>query len=175
MFKQIRARVAAILGVAALVFSISPLFAEESASALKIGVVDTNVLLERYVLYRDVYSQLNEEFLSKDKYLLRKRDELEQLRRELLNSSEEESDLRQLERTIVNLERDFVRLSNDVRQEFNLRKNEELYKIQKDINDGILKYATVHDYDMILESGLIYAKEKHYLTDAIFEMLTEEE
>ncbi len=174
MLFKLRAWAAAILGVAALLFSINPLFAKEQ-EALKIGVVDTNILLERYVLHRDVYSQLNEEFLSKDKYLLRKRDEIEQLRRELLNSNEDESNLRQLERDIVNLEREFVRLSNDVRQEFNLRKNEELYKIQKDINDGILKYATTHDYDMILESGLIYAKEKHYLTDAIFEMLTEEE
>ncbi len=161
---------AAVCMMAALLL-FSPLtFAKE----LKVGVVDINVLLEKYIEEKDIYSLLNEEFFARDQYLLNKRDQIESLRRELMNSSAEQANTRELERTIVNLEREFVRLSNDTRQEFNLRKNEELYKLQREINQAILQYAKDNDYDLILESGLLFAKESLYLTEPIFQTLVKE-
>lgn len=146
------------------------------AQDLKIGVVDINLLLEKYIEKKDIYSLLNEEFFARDQYLLKKRDQIEGLRRELISlSNEEASSVREIERNIVNLEREFVRISNDTRQEFNLRKNEELYKLQREINTAILQYAQDHDYDLILESGLLFAKEALYLTDPIFQTLVKEQ
>lgn len=162
---------AVILTAALLVFTPNA-FAKD----LRIGVVDINLLLEKYIEEKDIYSLLNEEFFARDQYLLKKRDQIESLRRELMNSGgEEASAIRDIERNIVNLEREFVRISNDTRQEFNLRKNEELYKLQREINNAILQYAQDHDYDLILESGLLFAKETLYLTEPIFQTLVQDE
>lgn len=146
------------------------------AKDLNIGVVDINLLLEKYIEEKDIYSMLNEEFFARDQYLLKKRDQIESLRRDLMNSSSEDgASIREIERNIVNLEREFVRISNDTRQEFNLRKNEELYKLQREINNAILEYAQNNDYDLILESGLLFAKEALYLTEPIFQTLVKED
>ncbi len=162
---------AVILTAALLVFTPST-FAKD----LKIGVVDINVLLEKYIEEKDIYSLLNEEFFARDQYLLKKRDQIENLRRDLMNSSSDDgASIREIERNIVNLEREFVRMSNDTRQEFNLRKNEELYKLQREINNAILQYAQNNDYDLILESGLLFAKEALYLTEPIFQTLVKED
>lgn len=144
------------------------------ADNLKVGVVDINLLLEKYIEEKDIYSLLNEEFFARDQYLLKKRDQIEGMRRELMNSSGDASTIRNLERDIVNHEREFVRISNDTRQEFNLRKNEELYKLQRELNNAILEYAQKNDYDLILESGLLFAKEALYLTEPIFQSLVDD-
>ena len=146
-----------------------------SAQDLRIGVVDINLLLEKYIEEKDIYSLLNEEFFARDQYLLKKRDQIEGLRRELISlGSDDAPAVRDIERNIVNLEREFVRISNDTRQEFNIRKNEELYKLQRAINTAILQYAQDNDYDLILESGLLFAKETLYLTEPIFRTLVKE-
>lgn len=170
MFKYILQKGAAVFLTAAFIFSSSL----ATADTLKVGVVDINLLLEKYIEEKDIYSLLNEEFFARDQYLLKKRDQIEGLRRELVSGTSDSSSMRELERDIVNLEREFVRVSNDTRQEFNLRKNEELYKLQREINTAILQYAQDYDYDLILESGLLFAKEALYLTEPIFESLVGE-
>ncbi len=172
MFNHFFKKGAAVILTAALLVFTPNAFAKD----LRIGVVDINLLLEKYIEEKDIYSLLNEEFFARDQYLLKKRDQIESLRRELMNSGgEEASAIRDIERNIVNLEREFVRISNDTRQEFNLRKNEELYKLQREINNAILQYAQDHDYDLILESGLLFAKETLYLTEPIFQTLVQDE
>lgn len=171
MFNHFFKKGAAVILTAALLVFTPSAFAKD----LRIGVVDINLLLEKYIEEKDIYSLLNEEFFARDQYLLKKRDQIENLRRELMNSSSEEASvIRDIERNIVNLEREFVRISNDTRQEFNLRKNEELYKLQREINNAILQYAQDNDYDLILESGLLFAKETLYLTEPIFQTLVQE-
>lgn len=171
MFKYIIQKGAAVILTAAFIFLSPNAFADN----LKIGVVDINLLLEKYIEEKDIYSLLNEEFFARDQYLLKKRDQIENMRRELMNNTGNASSVRELERDIVNQEREFVRISNDTRQEFNLRKNEELYKLQREINNAILQYAQKNDYDLILESGLLFAKEALYLTEPIFQTLVVEE
>ncbi len=170
MINHIFRKGAAVLLTAALLVFSSSAFSQD----LKIGVVDINVLLEKYIEEKDIYTLLNEEFFARDQYLLKKRDQIESLRRELINTTSEPAVIRELERNIVNLEREFVRISNDTRQEFNLRKNEELYKLQREINNAILQYAKDHDYDLILESGLLFAKETLYLTEPIFQTIVKD-
>ena len=172
MFNHLFKKGAAVILTAALLVFTSSAFAKD----LKIGVVDINLLLEKYIEEKDIYSLLNEEFFARDQYLLKKRDQIESLRRELMGSSgDAPAEIREIERNIVNLEREFVRISNDTRQEFNLRKNEELYKLQREINTAILRYAKDYDYDLILESGLLFAKEALYLTDPIFQTLVQDD
>lgn len=141
---------------------------------LKIGIVDSHQLLERYSGYIDVIAMLDKEFLDKDKVLIERRNNIDQVRTQLLQAGDDIDQLRTLEREILNLEREFARLSDEFRQEYNLRKNEELYKMQRRINDAILTYADQNGYDLILESGLVYSKEELNLTDRIFNLLTEE-
>jgi outer membrane protein len=78
---------------------------------------------------------------------------------------------KEYERRLLNLDREYARLAAEFRQDYNLRRNEELYKMQKEITDTILEYAEQNQYDLILESGMIYASDKLQLTDSILDVL----
>lgn len=144
---------------------------------LKIGIVDSHELLDRYSTYVDVIALLDEEFMPKDKLLMEKRNTIDLLRQQLFMMDEGQAadKMRAIEREMLNLEREFARLSDEFRQEYNLRKNEELYNMQRRINSAILTFADQNGYDLILESGIVYSKEELNLTDRIYQALTEEE
>lgn len=145
--------------------------AEES---LKIGVVDSKELLYAYSEQIDINALLYEEFKEKDQALIDKREEIFKKRNEIealiIQGAEEASGrIRDLDREFRGLERDFARLDDEFEQEYTLRKNEELYKIQQQIVNAILDYAETHHYDLIIESGMavVYSKEHLNLNQKI--------
>lgn len=146
----------------------------EQAGIVKVGVVDTHLLLERYAQIKNVNDILDKELFPLYESLRKKESELLRLREEL-RFDREENEQRNLERSITNLQRELERMSEDFRQEANLRKNEELYKIQKTINNAILDYANRNNYDLIIEYGLIYSKEELNITGQILEELINKE
>lgn len=145
-------------------------FSQDVNGSVKIGVVDTHELLERYANFVNINETLDKELSPLFEPIRKKERELIELQeslREGVNEEEEHS----LERSISSLQRELERMSDDFRQEANLRRNEELYKIQKTINEAILRFANKNDYDLIMEYGLLYSKEELNITEKILEEL----
>jgi outer membrane protein len=64
-----------------------------------------------------------------------------------------------------------VRDQEDARRDLNVRRNEELSKLQKQIFDVIQTVAKEDDYDLILTDGVVWASEKIDITDDILKRL----
>lgn len=146
-------------------------FAVAQTSSVRFGVVDMARLVEEYSSIKGVQSILQEEFAAKDETLRALGLELKQAQDLTIDIDLTDGTRKENERKLLNLDREYARLAAEFRQDYNLRRNEELYKMQKEITDTILEYAEQNHYDLILESGMIYASDKLQLTDSILNVL----
>jgi len=82
-----------------------------------------------------------------------------------------ESERQKLERDILNRKRDAKRIQDEFREDFNLRRNEELGKLQKSIFEAIQVLAKEDNYDLLLTDGVVFAKESIDVTGKIEQKL----
>lgn len=146
-------------------------FAVAQTPSVKFGVVDMARLVEEYSGIKGVQNILQEEFAAKDEALRALALEVKQAQDLTMEIDLTDATRKEHERKLLNLDREYARLAAEFRQDYNLRRNEELYKMQKEITDTILEYAEQNQYDLILESGMIYASDKLQLTDLILDVL----
>lgn len=167
MFKSIKAILLIVISSMVLNFAIA------QSQPIKLGVVDMAKLVEEYSVIKGVHNILQDEFADKDEILRTLGIELRKVQNQTLELELTDENRKTYERELLNLEREYARLAAEFRQDYNLRRNEELYKMQKEISDTILEYAKNNAYDLILESGMIYASEQLQLTDPILDALKE--
>ena len=146
-------------------------FASAQEYAIRIGVVDMPRLVEEYSKIKEVQATLQLEFADKDETLRALNVELKDVQDLVSNIDLLDANRKEYERKLLNLDREYARLAAEFRQDYNLRRNEELYKMHKEITDTILEYAENNAYDLILESGMIYASDKLQLTDIVLDVL----
>ncbi len=144
-----------------------------SAQSLTVVVVDSQQLLEKSPEAERANTRLKEEFAPRNQVLLDMQRQLRQLEAKLADRSSALGEVarRDLEREIRNLDRDSQRLGEEFRQDFNLRKNEELIKLQRQISETIKSVAQEKGYDLVLESGALYAAPRVDITHMILERL----
>ncbi|GBU09791.1 membrane protein [Gammaproteobacteria bacterium] len=152
-----------------LVFMLS-VFNLSFSQNLKIGVISANFLLENAPQTQRFREVLTSEFAPREVEINQAVVKLRSLQSEL-NIATDGSDKNILLNEINRLNRDINRLDEDYRQDYNLRKNEELLKVQKEVSDAVLKFAQEENFDLILESDVIYAADKLIVTKAILERL----
>jgi outer membrane protein len=76
----------------------------------------------------------------------------------------QESDLRQMRREIRRLEDEF-------REDVNLRRSQELGKLQRLVVEVIQKLAKAEKFDLIISDGVIYAGDTVDITDKVIARL----
>ena len=82
-----------------------------------------------------------------------------------------ESDRRNKERDVQNLKIEFQRKQRELREDINLRKNEELSSLQDRINKAVQSVAETEGYDLVVYSGVAYARKKIDVTDNVLKLL----
>jgi len=82
-----------------------------------------------------------------------------------------DSQRRSLESEIRNQARELKRTSDEFREDFNLRRNEELGKFQIQVLEVINGVAKEEGFDLIVE-GALYASPQVDLTDKVLKRLT---
>ncbi|WP_246782132.1 OmpH family outer membrane protein [Wohlfahrtiimonas chitiniclastica] len=158
---------------AILLISCNLAFNAATAQALKVGVVDMPRLVEEYSQIKGVQKSLQDEFAQKDEMLRNLSLEMKNSQDSIVTSALDDSERKENERSLLNLEREYARLASEFRQDYNLRRNEELYKMHKEITDTILEYAEDNQYDLIMESGMIFSADRLQVTDSILNKLRE--
>ena len=98
---------------------------------------------------------------------------IKQLEQELEKSALvlKEADRRAKEHEVVVLKRDVRRLSQEFREDYNLRRNEELASLQKVVYKAIVELAKQENFDLILHEGVIYAGTKIDITEKVLKKL----
>ena len=153
-------------------FFVSSLVAQEQ----KIGVVNFQALVESSPQFREVMQSLAGEFQPRQREAVAKSKELEELTAKIqkdaavMGASERanaEKEYRELTRLVT-------RLGTELQEDSNLRRNEELGKLQRTILDVVNAFGQANEYDIIFNDGVIYASESINITGLILESLQDD-
>jgi outer membrane protein len=151
-----------------------PLLAMTAAQAEKIGFVNTERLLREAPLSVKAQKSLEKEFSPREQDLQKMakqaRDLQSQLDKDGVTMSE--TDRRNKERELANLNREFQKQSREFREDLNLRRNQELSVIQEKARKAILEIAKTDKFDLIVEQA-VYFNPKIDITDRVMKALGE--
>lgn len=139
------------------------------AQDLKIGVVNVPVLLERAPQAKVAMDALTEEFEPRQREVVAKQKELEDLQEKVKRDYDVmgETERRNAERDLRELQREVTRLQNEFREDLNLRRNEELGKLQRSLLKEVQEYAETTGYDLIVGDGVLYASSAINITELV--------
>lgn len=145
-----------------------------SFAELKIGFVNTERVFREAPIALTAQKKLEKEFASRDaelqKMAKQARDLQNQIEKDGVTLSD--SDRRNKERDLANLNREYQRSVREFREDLNLRRNEELVKVQDRARKAIQAYGESEKYDVILEDA-IYFSPKIDITDRIIRTLSQ--
>ena len=154
-----------IIAVALLGAFVAP----ASAQQAKIGVVNIPVLLERAPQTKASMDALQEEFAPRQREFLAKQKEFEDLTAKAQKDVAVmgETERKNLEKNLRDLQREVTRLQTEFREDLNLRQNEELATLQRSIIKEVQDYAQANGYDVIVSDGVVYASSAVNITEEV--------
>lgn len=146
-----------------------PVTAQES----KIGFVNVAQLMDRAPQTKVAMGALEEEFQPRQRDIIAKQKELEELtakvQRDIAVMGETER--RNAERDVRDLQREVTRLQTEFREDFNLRRNEELGNLQRALLQEVQTYAQSAGFDLIVGDGVLYASSAVNITDVVLQAM----
>lgn len=144
------------------------------AAELKIGYVNTERVFREAAPAQQAQKKLEKEFAGRDqelqKMVKQAKDLQSYLEREGVTISE--SERRNKERDLANLNRDIQRSQREFREDLNLRRNEELSAVQERANKAIIAIAKSENFDLILQE-VVYASHRIDVTDKVLKALAD--
>jgi outer membrane protein len=139
----------------------------------KIGFVDTVKLMEAAPQAKSAQSKIESEFAPREKELVALQREIKKLEDDLTRDGAvmSESERSKLERNILAKRRDMKRTQDEFRDDLNIRRNEVLAKLQKDMYQAVVSLAKEQKFDLILSQGVVYSSDKVDITDSVLKKL----
>lgn len=140
------------------------------AAAQNVAFVTMNRILEDSPQAEEAMRELEQEFSPRDTELVAERDALQELRDRLEREGDTmtATERADLEREFTARSREFRRAQESFTDDLNVRRNEELAKLQRLINDAIIQLAREREIDLILtERNVLYSSERIDITDDI--------
>jgi outer membrane protein len=167
MSKMIRFSTAIVAGFLLMVG------ASVSQAEVKIGFVDPVALIQNAPQSDAALKQLEREFGPRNDDILEMQDRVRILELDLEKNALiwSESEIQNTKREIDTLKRRMKRTQEEAQEDYNLRRNEELTRIQGLIREVVVTIAKDEGYDLILETGVVYVSPKIDLTERILEEL----
>jgi len=144
------------------------------AQNIKIGYVNAVKVIEKAPQGEAALKKLESEFAPRDKRLVSMQKEIKQLEDDLEKNAliMTDTDRREKERGILIMKRNLRRATQEFREDYNLRRNEELAVLQKIVKKAIVEIAKQEKYDLIVHEGTIYASSTIDITDKVLEKLS---
>lgn len=157
-----------LLAASLLVFAIS-----SHAAELKVGYVQVDKILQEAPQTAESGKKLEKEFSPRTQELERMQKQIKDgeaaLDKDSLTMSE--TDRKNKERDLNNVKIEFQRKQRELREDVNLRKNEELGSLQDRINKAVTSVAETEGFDLVVYSGVAYASKKIDITDKVLKSL----
>jgi len=151
-----------------VIFNINFAYAE-----VKIGFVEVQKILKNAPQTVAANKQLEKEFTkrtAKLKKVVKKiKDKESAFRKNSMTMSDDERSKKQKE--IQALKIDAQRTEREVREDIDLRRREEIAKVQAQVNIAVEKVAKEQGYDLVLYQGVAYAGKKVDITSTVIKAL----
>ena len=167
MFRTIR------LGIMTAISALLILFPSLTNADIKIGFVDPVALIQNAPQSKLALQQLELEFRPRNDDIIELQDRMRTLELEIEKNALvwSESELKNAKREVEALQRRMQRTQEEAQEDYNLRRNEELARIQDIIRELVVTIAQDEEYDLILETGVVYVSPRINLTERILEEL----
>lgn len=144
-----------------------------NAADLKVGYVQVDKILQEAPQTAESGKKLEKEFSPRTQELERMQKQIKDMETALDKDSltMSEADRRNKERDISNQKIEFQRKQRELREDVNLRKNEELGSLQDRINKAVTSVSEAEGYDLVIYGGVAYASKKVDITDKVLKSL----
>lgn len=139
----------------------------------RIGFVNIALVLKEAPQADAARKKLEEEFAPRDDKIVAMQKKLKQMEEEMATDAENMSDeeRKKKERQIVLEKREIKRTREEFNEDLNIRRNDELNKLQKLVYDTIVTLAKDKDFDIVFGDNVIYASETVDLSEKVLERL----
>ena len=144
------------------------------AADVKIGFVSIGKILSSAPQAEAASKRLEKEFAPRQKALVEAQKSLRKLEEKLNKdgAAMSESQRRNLEGDIRNQMRELNRTNGELREDFNMRRNEELGKFQKQVLEIINSVAKEEGFDLVVNDGAtLYVSPQVDVTDKVLSRL----
>ena len=161
--------------ISGLVLSALALLAPLGAAhaELKIAVVNVPKLLEEAPQAKASMQALQDEFAPRQRSIVAEQKDLktkdEKLQRDGAVMAENER--RNAEKDLRDGQREMARKQNEYVEDLNLRRNEELGKLQRSLLQEVQTFARAAGYDLVLGDGVLYVNESMDITAQVLAAL----
>jgi outer membrane protein len=157
--------------VSAILALLAPLGAAHAE--LKIAVVNVPRLLEEAPQAKTAMQALQDEFAPRQRAIVAQQKDLkakeEKLQRDGAVMAENER--RNAEKDLRDGQREAARKQNEYVEDLNLRRNEELGKLQRSLLQEVQGYARTANYDIVVGDGVLYVNESMDITAQVLSAL----
>lgn len=139
----------------------------------RIGVVNLGRLLTESPQAAAAEDALQEEFAPRQNKLIAQKNAFEEKQKQVQRDVEVmgPEERRNAERDLRKEERDLSRSVDELNEDANLRRNEELGKVQREVLLEAVAYAREQGFDVVLGQGVIYASPSVDITNQVLERL----
>lgn len=161
------------VSVLALLFAVS---VQAEAAEVKIAFVNSSTLLEQAPQADIAKKKLEKEFAPREKEIRDAQQAAQTLENKLnkdgvtMSDTERSKQEQELNRQL----RDLQRMQSNFRDDLNLRKNEELGKLQRVVLSAIKTVAKSKGYDLVLAEGVVYAAPQVDITSDVLAKLQQD-
>lgn len=133
--------------------------AHAQTSDLKIGVINVARLLEQAPQAQAVMNALQDEFAPRQRDLVTLQRNLQQKQETLQRDAAVmgEAERLTMERELRDGQRDLQRTQNEYVEDLNIRRNEELGRLQRALLQEVQAYARSAEYDLVVADVLYYS------------------
>jgi outer membrane protein len=140
---------------------------------LKIGVVDYGKLMEESPQAKTVVEAIRTEFTPRQRDLQNQQQALkakeDKLQKDGATMTEDQR--ARTEKELRDSYRDLTRKQQEVQDDFNARRNEEMSRLQRTLIEEVRVYAKAQNFDLVIADGVIYSTPTLDITPAILTAL----
>ena len=142
---------------------------------VRIGFVDTAKLMEAAPQVKAAQSKIESEFSPREKELVDLQREIRTMDERLTRDGTvmSESKRTKLERDILAKRRDLKRSQEEFRDDLDIRRNEVLAKLQREVFEAVTAFAKEQNFDLILSQGVVYSSDRIDITEGVLKKLAQ--
>jgi outer membrane protein len=140
---------------------------------IKIAVVNVPRLLEEAPQAKNAMKALQDEFAPRQRDIMKQQQDLKSKEDKMNRDSAvmAEAERRNSEKDLREGQRELQRKQNEYVEDLNLRRNEELGKLQRSLLQEVQGFAKTSGYDLVVGDGVLYAKEALDITPQVLSAL----
>ncbi len=148
----------------------------QAQGAIKIGIVNIGRLLQESPQYVAAAARLEDEFAPRQREMVALQTAYEakaariQKDLEVMGADERQNAQRDLRNDV----REIERTQNEIREDFDLRRNEVIGAVQRDVIQAVKDFGDAEGYDLILAEGIVQWNERIEVTDQVLARLRAE-